>query len=190
MAAIILYTLIFLYYSLRKMTKGMCINDKIWNIFPSQNASSVSLIFLNSKIHLRFALILRTMTSYFPRRIARSLNDIPPSKSTVYDKDTSRKKPIRNISILPSLRHSRAVATLIVLFFFYLTVRRGTVFHAGGQRKIEKWHGTAKHRSSYFPVESGVTVAVPYAACCTALRAWEPDEKFKVGYIFSARQAH
>lgn len=42
----------------------------------------------------------------------------------------------------------------------------------------------------FSPVESGVTVAVPYAARCTALCAWEPNGKFKVGYIFSARQAH
>lgn len=144
-------TLIFLYFPLKRNGKG-----NIYTYFKMilKYIKSVEYIFFPLRIHrqffsffstAKFTYASRTMTPYFPRRIARSLNDIPPSKSTAYDKDPSRKKPIRNISILPSFRgNSRAVAALAVLFFFfYLTIRCGTAFHAriasaGGQRNIEK----------------------------------------------------
>lgn len=142
------------------------------NVSKSETSLSeyVSRIFLNYEIHLRFALESHTRP-YFPRRIARSLNDVPPSKSAAHDKDSSRKKPIRHIFILliGVGTHVQSRLSQYSLFFFpILQLVAETRFTMKCLKRVRERTKQDREMTRYreapvelfSPVESGVTVAV------------------------------
>lgn len=118
-------------------------------------------IFLSHEIHLRS----RNDIPYFPRRIARSLNDVPPGKSAARDKDSSRKKPIRCIFIL--LTGARVQSRLSRYFFFpILSLVAETRFTVKRPKRVRERTKQDREMTRYreapvelfSPVESGVTV--------------------------------
>lgn len=130
----------------------MIFRNKIQNIFPEiycfpRVFLEFSSFFLTTKFNLRFTFTPHTIP-YFSRRITRSMNDVPSSKSIPYDKDLSHKKPIRNIFILlPGCQR----AALSHNTFFYFVARRGNAFHGETRSRADK----ARQRNDTVPRSTG-----------------------------------
>lgn len=112
------------------------------------------------------------------------------SKSAAHDKDSSRKKSIRNIFILlPGCRRPHAVAPLSQYLFSILSPVAETRFTVKRPKRVRERTKQDREMTRYretpvelfSPVESGVTAAVPRMAPRAECG------KFKAGYIFRAR---